>query len=137
MKSLATVTAALGLLGAVGAMNPAAAAPAQCFDAYGRPYGPPYDSSHPNYAMICQAFRMGGHCLHVDPQWAVNSCGLNRGSYYNRGHYERDSRPNYRSRRHDYDRRHRGDRKSPGRIEEFSPRYNYELQTRPQPNTAR
>ncbi len=135
MRTLATVTAALGLLGAVGAMNPAAAAPAQCFDGYGRPYGPPYDSSHPNYAMICQAFRMGGHCMHVDPQWAVSSCGLNRRGYYDRGHYDYDSRPRQRSRRQDYDRRHRGDRPSPGRSYEFSPGTRYEQH--PQPNTAR
>jgi hypothetical protein len=85
--------------------------------------------------MICQAFRMGGHCLHVDPQWAVGSCGLNRGGYYDRGHYDYDSRPRHRSRRHDYDRRNRGDRRSPGRSYEFSPGTKYEQH--PQPNTAR
>jgi hypothetical protein len=135
MKTLATMTAALGFLGAIGATNPAAAAPAQCFDAYGRPYGPPYDSSHPNYAMICQAFRIGGHCLHVDPQWAVNSCGLSPRGNYDRGRYDYDSRPRQRSRRQDYDRRHRGDRQTPGRSYEFSPGTKYEYH--PQPNTSR
>jgi len=105
MRTLATVTAALGLLGAIAAANPASAAMGQCFDAYGRPFGPPHNTDNPPYGMICQAYRAGGHCTHVQPEWAASNCGLSPRGYYNRGHqYDYDSRPRYRSRQSDYQR---------------------------------
>jgi hypothetical protein len=94
MKTLATVTAALGLLGVLAAATPASAAMGQCFDAHGRPFGPPHNTDNPPYGMICQAYRAGGHCTHVQPQWAASNCGLTPRGYYNRG-YNYDSRPNY------------------------------------------
>lgn len=105
MKTLATVTAALGLLGALAAANPASAAMGQCFDGYGRPASPPYSTDNPPYGTICQVYRQGGQCTGVQPNWAANNCGF-RPRYYNRG-YDYDSGPRYRSRRYDrydYDR---------------------------------
>ena len=98
MKTLATVTAAVGLLGAIAAATPASAAMGQCFDAYGRPYGPPHDTDNPPYGMICQAYRVGGHCTHVQPGWAETNCGIGapRG-YRNRGYYY-EPQPQYRNR---------------------------------------
>lgn len=134
MKALATMTAALGLLGAIGAATPASAAVGQCYDAYGRPFGQPFDTDHPSYGMICQAFRIGGHCTHVDPQWAASSCGLQPRGHYNRGYYrdEPDSRPHYRSRQYDYD---RGQRYDYQRRHQFGP--STTDPAAPQPNTAR
>ena len=105
MRTLATVTAALGLLGAIAAANPASAAMGQCFDAYGRPFGPPHNTDNPPYGMICQAYRAGGHCTHVQPEWAASNCGLAPRGYYNRGQqYDYNTRPRYRSRQSDYQR---------------------------------
>jgi hypothetical protein len=137
MRTLATVLAVLGLLAGIGVGSPAVAGPAQCFDGYGRPFGPPYDSSRPNYDMICRAFGIGGYCTNVDPQWAVDSCGPRPRGRYDRGYRydDHDSRPHYRSRRYDYDRRYRNDGQYPYRTRDFSPGTIY--QYTPQPNTAR
>lgn len=102
MKTLATLTAALGLLGALGAANPAAADVGQCFDAWGRPLGPPHNTDNPPYGLICQVYRQGGRCTHVQPQWAASNCGFRPRGHYNRGYYDYDSSPRYRSRRYDY-----------------------------------
>lgn len=128
MKTLAAVTTALGLLGVIAAANPAAAAMGQCFDAYGRPFGPPHSTDNPPYGMMCQAYRVGGHCTHVDPGWAEANCGVAPRRYY----YDK---PEYRSRRNDQDWRYRNDWQYPGRSYEFSPGSRYE--SHPQPNTAR
>jgi hypothetical protein len=106
MKALACVTAALGLLGTIAAANPASAAMGQCFDAYGRPFGPPHDTDNPPYGLICQAYRQGGRCTHVQYNWAVSNCGLapRYGHRYDSYGYEYDYddyRPR-RSRHHDY-----------------------------------
>jgi hypothetical protein len=102
MKTLATVTAALGLLGAFAAATPASAAMGQCFDAYGRPYGPPHNTDNPPYGMICQAYRAGGHCTHVQPGWAESNCGIAPRGRYNRGYdnrgYDYDHNRRYRQR---------------------------------------
>lgn len=105
MKTLATVTAALGLLGALATANPAAAGMGQCFDGYGRPMGPPYSTDNPPYGQICQVYRQGGQCTGVQPNWAANNCGF-QPRYYNRG-YDYDRGPRYRSRRDDYEYRYR------------------------------
>lgn len=76
MRKLACITAALGAAIAIGAESPAMAAVGQCFDAYGRAVGPPHDTDNPPYAMICSVYRRGGHCTHVQPQWAESNCGL-------------------------------------------------------------
>ena len=133
MKTLATMTAALGLLGALGAANPAAAAMGQCFDAYGRPYGPPHSTDNPPYGKICQAYRVGGHCTGVEPQWVASNCGFRPRGYENRGYYynDPDGRPDYRSRRYDHE---RNQPYYPPRYQ-FSPGMTYP--NSPQPNTAR
>jgi hypothetical protein len=96
MRKLAYAVAALAALGAIGAATPANAAVGQCFDAYGRPMGPPHDTKNPPYGLICQAYRAGGSCTHVQPRWAANNCGLNYGPRYR-------YRDDYRYRRDHYD----------------------------------
>jgi hypothetical protein len=95
MKKLATLTAvlaAVGALGAMGAPSPAMAAMGQCFDAYGRPAGPPHNTDNPPYGMICNVYRQGGQCTHVQPGWAESNCGI--APRYRR-QYEYNPRYNY------------------------------------------
>lgn len=75
MRKLASVIASLTALAGVGAQSPADAAVGQCFDAYGRPFGPPHNTDNPPYGLICQAYRRGGHCTHVGAGWAESNCG--------------------------------------------------------------
>lgn len=93
MKKLATVTAALVALFAVGAESPANAAMGQCFDAYGRPVGPPHNTDNPPYGLICSVYARGGQCTHVQPGWAESNCGWSPGRY-NRS-YKHDDGPRY------------------------------------------
>jgi hypothetical protein len=60
------VTAAV-LAGALGLALPAWAGPGQCYDAYGRPVGPVYDTDNPNYGFINSVIRRGGSCTGVQP----------------------------------------------------------------------
>lgn len=92
MKTLACLTATLGLLGAIAAVNPAAAAAGQCFDAYGRPVGPPHNTDNPPYGLICSVYRQGGQCTHVQPQWAEANCGIGPRHGYSPNH---GYQPNY------------------------------------------
>jgi hypothetical protein len=107
MKKLATVTAILAALGAIGFQSPAIATMGQCFDGDGRPYGPPQNTDNPNYGMICQAYRIGGHCTHVNAGWAESNCGIGpRRGQYGQPRYYDTPRYNYdsgRRRRHDSD----------------------------------
>ena len=96
MKTLACVTVALGMFGAIAAVNPAAAATGQCFDAYGRPVGPPHDTDNPPYGLICSVYRQGGQCTHVQYSWAVGNCGLAPRHQGYREHYDYAPRPSYR-----------------------------------------
>lgn len=107
MRTLASMTAALGLLGAIAAVNPAAAATGQCFDAYGRPVGPPHDTDNPPYGLICSVYRQGGQCTHVQPQWAYSNCGI-APRYGYRRQYDHGRRYDY-----DYDRTPRTYRRAP------------------------
>ena len=50
------------LIGAVGTAGSAIAGPGQCYDAYGRPIGPTYDTDHPNYGFLDSVVRRGGTC---------------------------------------------------------------------------
>jgi hypothetical protein len=93
------MTAALGLLGAIAAVNPAAAATGQCFDAYGRPVGPPHSTDNPPYALICSVYRRGGHCTHVTQQWTNSECGLTP-RYQYRDYRYRDEYRGYNRRRY-------------------------------------
>jgi hypothetical protein len=55
----------LVLLAAAAAAAPAMAGPGQCYDAYGRPIGPAYDTDNPNYGFIDSVLRRGGSCTGV------------------------------------------------------------------------
>lgn len=76
MRKLVCLTAVVGALVAIGAESPAMAAVGQCYDAYGRPVGPPHDTDNPPYGLICSVYRRGGSCTHVQYSWAVSNCGL-------------------------------------------------------------
>ena len=104
MKTIACMTAALGLLGAIAAVNPAAAAMGQCFDAYGRPVGPPHNTDNPPYGLICSVYRQGGQCTHVQYDWAVSNCGLAPRSQGYRQRYDYAPPPSYRRAPPDYNR---------------------------------
>jgi hypothetical protein len=109
MRKLACMTAALAAVFVIAAETPAIAAVGQCFDANGRPFGPPHDTDNPPYARICEAYRRGGHCTHVGAGWAESNCGWGRryryrddrddGYRYRRDRYDDDG---YRYRRRDY-----------------------------------
>ncbi len=101
MKTFATVTAAIGLVGAIVAASPASAGVGQCFDAYGRPVVAPHSTDNPPYNLICQVYSQGGQCTSVHPEWAANNCGYAPRRTYNRGYYYQDA-PHYRSRYYDY-----------------------------------
>jgi len=62
MKKLAIP---LALLAAAAVATPAMAGPGQCYDAYGRPVGPVYDTDNPNYGFINSVLRRGGSCTGV------------------------------------------------------------------------
>jgi len=90
------IALAAGLAGALFAAAPAFAGPGQCYNAYGRPVGPVYDTDRPNYRFLNSVMRRGGTCTgNVSPP--------NRPRY--RG-YEQPSRPYYYRgyRNHDGDR---------------------------------
>ena len=59
MRKLAIAAA---LAGTFGFAAPALAGPGQCYDAYGRPIGPVYDTDYPNYSFINSVVRRGGSC---------------------------------------------------------------------------
>jgi hypothetical protein len=100
MRKLAAAAAVLGALVAIGAEQPAVAAVGQCFDASGRPVGPPHNTDNPPYGLICSVYRRGGHCTHVQPQWAESNCGLAPRYRYRDNRYDDGYR---RYRRRDYD----------------------------------
>jgi len=103
MKTIAIATAALSVLGAIAVANPASAATGQCFDAYGRPFGPPHNTDNPPYALLCQAYRIGGHCTHVGPGWAEGACPGMAPRYGYRNYDDDGYRARYRSRQYDDD----------------------------------
>ena len=75
----ATVLGALGA--ALGAAGTANAGPGQCYDAYGRPVGPVYDTDRPNYSFINSVMRRGGNCTGVvSPPGRRNGYQPNYGS---------------------------------------------------------
>jgi hypothetical protein len=100
MRKLACLAAALGALVVIGAESPAFAAMGQCFDAYGRPVGPPHNTDNPPYGFICSVYRRGGQCTHVQPTWAENNCGLAPRYRYRDDRYR--YRDDYRRGRYDY-----------------------------------
>jgi hypothetical protein len=97
MRALAI---AATLVAAVGLAAPANAGPGQCYDAYGRPIGPVYDTDNPNYGFIQSVLRRGGSCTGVDPGYGQNR-NRGEGRRYRGDRYFYDDP--YRSRRRDYD----------------------------------
>jgi hypothetical protein len=59
MRILAPAAALAALLGSAA---PALAATGQCYDAYGRPVGSPYNAYYPNRALIDWVIARGGTC---------------------------------------------------------------------------
>ena len=87
------IALAAGVAGALFAAAPAFAGPGQCYDAYGRPVGPVYDTDHPNDGFLNSVTRRGGTCTGI-------SSRPSRSGY--RG-YERPYRPYYYRGYRDYD----------------------------------
>ena len=89
MRRIAILTAAAGIAGILGA-TPAFAGPGQCYDYYGRPVGPVYDTDHPNYGFINSVLAQGGSCTGVvtpyTPGW---NGGYDRGPRYYHHDYDR------------------------------------------------
>lgn len=73
------------VLGAIAGAGAAYAGPGQCYDAYGRPIGPVYDTDHPNYSFINSVIRRGGSCT------GVVSEPSRRGYRYDDGYNRRDN----------------------------------------------
>src|SRR5215468_9098369 len=57
-------------IAAAAAASPALAATGQCYDAYGRPVGGPFDTFNPNRAFIDSVTARGGRCQVYDRQGA-------------------------------------------------------------------
>ena len=55
-------TIAAVVLVAIGLAAPASAGIGQCYEPYGVPVGPAYDTDHPNYRFIESVIRRGGSC---------------------------------------------------------------------------
>ena len=105
MRTVARLLATISALAVVGVGVPAIAAMGQCYDGYGRPFGPPHNTDNPPYDLICRAYQAGGSCTHVQPGWAESNCGIGprypayRVSPYNYG-------PGFRERPRRYDPRY-------------------------------
>ncbi len=63
LRTTAAILAALLLPAA-----PALAATGQCYDAYGRAVGGPFDTFHPNRAFIDRVIARGGNCTVAEEQ---------------------------------------------------------------------
>lgn len=109
MRKIALVTAVVGIAGAFGFAAPAFAGPGQCYDYYGRPVGPVYDTDNPNYGLINSVLARGGHCTGVVSPYTPGPGN----SYYYRQGPRRDYQPrqNWRERRRQE--RHRYDDQKP------------------------
>ena len=135
MKIFASVTAALGLFGAIAVASPASAGTGQCFDGYGRPLGGLYSTDSPPYNLICQVYSQGGQCSGVRPEWAANNCGYAPRRINNSGYYYQDA-PHYRSRYYDYNPRGLSPQRQREirRYERINPGAKYEVH--PDPNQS-
>jgi hypothetical protein len=87
-----TLAIAAALVGALGFAAPALAGYGHCYDAYGRPVGPAYDTDRPNYGFIQSVTRRGGSCTGVNTGY--------RQDYRNRGNRYYYDDPNYNRRRY-------------------------------------
>ena len=79
MRSFVLATA---FVGAVVSAAPALAAVGQCYDAYGRPVGPAYDTNYPNHALMQSVMRSGGACVAVNPGPGQYAYPPTQGHYY-------------------------------------------------------
>jgi len=61
-KRMRSLTASAILASLLAAATPALAATGQCYDAYGRPVGGPFDTFNPNRAFIDWVIARGGTC---------------------------------------------------------------------------
>jgi hypothetical protein len=105
MRTLACSLAALGALAAlaaIGSGTPAVAAVGQCFDASGRPFGPPHNTDNPPYRLLCEAYRRGGYCTNVQPGWAEANCDIRPRYRYREYRYDDDGDRYYRRRYWNY-----------------------------------
>lgn len=66
MKELGLAAMVFGVLGFTA---PALAGLGQCYDAYGRPVGPVYDTDHPDYNFLDAVIGRGGSCTGVSSDW--------------------------------------------------------------------
>ncbi len=128
MRKLAILAAAAGMIGTLGLAAPASAAPAQCYDAYGRPIGPRYDTRYPDYGWINQVYAYGGRCVQigapVQPGLGLYfRFGDDRRGYHDDRRRGRDYRHDRRDRRGDYDRRRQRDADRPPN----APQQRYEI----------
>ncbi len=64
-----TMLFAAALIGGLGAAGSAIAGVGQCFDRFGNPVGPSYDTDRPNYGYINSVLARGGSCTGVNPGW--------------------------------------------------------------------
>jgi hypothetical protein len=80
------------LIGAVGAAWSAIAGPGQCYDAYGRPVGPAYDTDHPNYGFLDSVVRRGGTCTGMQPNYNYGPRYRSDDDRRSRGYRNDDSR---------------------------------------------
>jgi hypothetical protein len=94
MRKILLAATVLGTIAGAGAAN---AGPGQCYDGYGRPVGPVYDTDRPNYSFINSVIRRGGSCTGVVSEpGRRNYYGYKpddrykRGDYYKRDGYKRD-----------------------------------------------
>jgi len=100
-----TLAVAAAVTLSAGLATPALAGPGQCYDAYGRPVGPVYDTDRPNYRFLDSVVRRGGTCTGMT-QRPQGPRYRDRGYYrYNQpydgyrrypyGYYNRDDGYNY------------------------------------------
>ncbi len=81
---------AAALIGGLTAAGSASAAVGQCYDRFGNPVGPAYNTDHPNYGFLDAVHRRGGSCTGANNPY--------RGGYYGygyRGYGYRENPYNY------------------------------------------
>lgn len=86
LSASAALAAVLGFAAATAA--PAAAAVGQCYDAYGRPVGAPFNTYHPNRGFIDAVIARGGTCTVSGDPGAYAPRRYSRYAYP--GYYYRD-----------------------------------------------
>jgi hypothetical protein len=88
MRILSASAALAAALGLSAMAAPAAAATGQCFDAYGRPVGAPFNTLYPNRGFIDAVIARGGTCTVSGDPGAYAPRPYSRYAYP--GYYYRD-----------------------------------------------